>query len=127
MRIEEISTPDYMAGHCHVMALAIHSLYPTWQLKARVGWDDDGEDDDYRVDHVYVVNPQDGSAYDCRGRFGSEEELLGPDLTGGVETQVVDMDQREIDHLVQRGELEPYTAQDISQAAAEFKNAHAGQ
>lgn len=106
---------DYMGGHCHIMALALKKAHPDWQIRAHVGWsdDDEAEDDDYRVDHVYVVAP-DGSAYDSRGRFNSEEELVGPDNTGGVDTQYVDMDLAEIKRLVQRGELKPFTSQDIA-------------
>jgi hypothetical protein len=106
---------DYMGGHCHVMALALKKEHPDWQIRAHIGWsnDDEAEDDDYRVDHVYVVAP-DGSAYDSRGRFASEEQLVGPDTTGGVDTQYVDMDLPEIKRLVRRGELKPFTAQDIA-------------
>jgi len=111
---------DYMAGHCHVMALALKQLHPDWQIRAHIGWDQDAEDDDYRVDHVYVVAP-DGAAYDCRGRFDSEQQLVGADETGGEETQLVDMDQAEIDHLVTRHELKPYTQQQIDTAQDIFK------
>ena len=111
---------DYMAGHCHVMALALKQLHPDWQIRAHIGWDEDAEDDDYRVDHVYVVSP-DGAAYDCRGRFDSEQQLVGADETGGEETQLVNMDQAEIDHLVTRHELKPYTQQQIATAQDIFK------
>ncbi len=109
-------TQDYMAGHCHVMAIALKMLHPDWQIRAHVGWDDDAADDtEYRVDHVYTVAP-DGSAYDCRGRFDSEETLVGQDATGGVETQYADVDLQDIKQLVQRGELKRFTRQDIDSA-----------
>jgi len=105
-----------MAGHCHVMAIALKMLHPDWQIRAHVGWDDDAADDtEYRVDHVYTVAP-DGSAYDCRGRFDSEEACVGQDATGGVETQYADVDLQDIKQLVQRGELKRFTRQDIDSA-----------
>ena len=107
---------DYMAGHCHVMAIALKMLHPAWQIRAHVGWEDDtAEDDEYRVDHVYIVAP-DGSAYDCRGRFDSEEALVGEDVTGGFETQYADFDLADIQQLVQRGELKRFTREDINKA-----------
>jgi GNAT superfamily N-acetyltransferase len=107
---------DYIAGYCHVMALALKKLHPDWKIRAHIGWDEQAEDDnDYRVDHVYAVAP-DGSAYDCRGRFDSEEQLVGPDETGGVETQYVDMNFGNIKQLIQRGELKSFTMQDIEKA-----------
>ena len=109
---------DYMAGHCHVMAIALKMLHPAWQIRAHVGWEDDtAEDDEYRVDHVYIVAP-DGSAYDCRGRFDSEEALVGEDVTGGFETQYADFDLADIEQLVQRGELKRFTREDINKAVA---------
>lgn len=109
---------DYMAGHCHVMAIALKMLHPAWQIRAHVGWEDDtAEDDEYRVDHVYIVAP-DGSAYDCRGRFDSEEALVGEDITGGFETQYADFDLADIEQLVQRGELKRFTREDINKAVA---------
>jgi len=107
---------NYMAGHCHVMAIALKMLHPDWQIRAHVGWEDDtAEDDEYRVDHVYTVAP-DGSAYDCRGRFDSEEALVGEDATGGFETQYADFDLADIEQLVRRGELKRFTRQDIDHA-----------
>lgn len=109
---------DYMAGHCHVMAIALKMLHPAWQIRAHVGWEDDtAEDDEYRVDHVYIVAP-DGSAYDCRGRFDSKEALVGEDVTGGFETQYADFDLADIQQLVQRGELKRFTREDINKAVA---------
>jgi len=109
---------DYMAGHCHVMAIALKMLHPDWQIRAHVGWEDDAaEDNEYRVDHVYIVAP-DGSAYDCRGRFDSEEALVGEDVTGGFETQYADFDLADIEQLVQRGELKRFTREDINKAMA---------
>ena len=107
------TTHNYMAGHCHVMAIALKTLHPEWQMRANVGWDAEAEDDDdYRVDHVYVVAP-DGAAYDSRGCFVSEEALVGDGLTEGVETQCVNFDLADIQRLVQRGELKPFTRQDV--------------
>jgi hypothetical protein len=109
---------DYMAGHCHVMAIALKMLHPDWQIRAHVGWEDDeANDDEYRVDHVYIV-ASDGSAYDCRGRFDSEEALVGEDVTGGFETQYADLDLADIQQLVQRGELKRFTREDINKAVA---------
>jgi hypothetical protein len=109
---------DYMTGHCHVMAIALKMLHPDWQIRAHVGWEDDeAEDDEYRVDHVYIVAP-DGSAYDCRGQFDSEEALVGEDVTGGFETQYADLDLVDIEQLVQRGELKRFTREDINKAMA---------
>jgi len=109
---------DYMAGHCHVMAIALKMLHPDWQIRAHVGWEDDeAEDNDYRVDHVYTVAP-DGSADDCRGQFDSEEALVGEDVTGGFETQYADFDLADIEQLVQRGELKRFTREDINKAVA---------
>jgi hypothetical protein len=114
---------DYMAGHCHVMALALKQLHPDWQIRAHIGWDEEDEDDDeyedeHRVDHIYIVAP-DESAYDCRGKFNNEQELVGPDETGGAETQFVDYSIADIKNDVRRGELKPFTKQDI-QKAIEF-------
>ena len=113
---------DYMHGHCHVIAIALQRLHPDWQLRAHIGWDEEAEDEEeYRVDHVYIVAP-DGTAYDCRGKFANEQELVGPDETGGVETQFVDMDIQEINNLVQRGELKKFTKQDIQRATDFVQN-----
>jgi len=107
---------DYMTGHCHVMALAYKVLHPDWQLKAHIGWEEDAEDDeDYRVDHIYIVAP-DGSAYDCRGRFNNEEELVGDHETGGVETQYVGYSLEDIKADIARGELKNFTKQDVQKA-----------
>ena len=107
---------DYMSGHCHVMALAYLTLHPDWQLRAHIGWDEDAEsDEDYRVDHVYVVAP-DGSAYDCRGRFDSESALVGPDETGGVETQFTDYGLDDLKSDVARGELKSFSRADVKRA-----------
>ena len=109
---------DYMAGHCHVMAIALKMLHPAWQIRAHVGWEDEeAEDDEYRVDHVYIVAP-DGTAYDCRGQFPDEESLVGEDVTGGFETQYADFDLADIQQLVQRGELQRFTREDINKAMA---------
>lgn len=114
--IDETSGHDYMAGHCHVMALALKQLHPDWQIRAHVGWDEDADDDDnYRVDHVYIIAP-DGSAYDCRGRFDNEESLVGPDTTGGIETQFVDYSLAHIKQDIQRGELRAFSRRDLLQA-----------
>jgi hypothetical protein len=110
-----------MAGHCHVMALALKRIHPDWQLRAHIGWDEDAEDDDdYRVDHIYVVAP-DGTAYDCRGRFDSEQQLVGPNEVGVEDTQFVDMDWAEIKRLIQRGELKPFDMQDVERATSVAK------
>jgi hypothetical protein len=107
---------DYMAGHCHVMAVALKQLHPDWQIRAHVGWDEEAEDDsDYRIDHVYIVAP-DGTAYDCRGRFDNEQELVGPDETGGVETQFVDYSMADLKADVARGELRPFSRDDLANA-----------
>ena len=112
---------DYMSGHCHVMALAYKTLHPDWQLRAHIGWDEDAEDDsDYRIDHVYIVAP-DGSAYDCRGRFDNEQELIGPDETGGVETQIIDYSMDDLKADIARKELKSFTKQDV-QNAIDFIN-----
>jgi len=110
----------YMYGHCHVMALALKQLHPDWQIRAHIGWDEEEQDDDeyedeHRVDHIYIVAP-DGSAYDCRGKFNNEQELVGPDETGGAETQFVDYSIADIKNDVRRGELKSFTKQDILKA-----------
>jgi hypothetical protein len=98
------------------MAIALKMLHPDWQIRAHVGWEDEeAEDDEYRVDHVYTVAP-DGTAYDCRGQFPNEESLVGEDVTGGFETQYADFDLADIEQLVQRGELKRFTRQDIDHA-----------
>ena len=107
---------DYMAGHCHVMALALKQLHPDWKIRAHIGWEEESEDDeDYRIDHVYIVAP-DGSAYDCRGKFSNEQELVGPDETGGVETQLVNYSLANLKADVKRGELKKFTKDDILKA-----------
>jgi hypothetical protein len=107
---------DFMAGHCHVMAVALKQLHPDWQIRAHVGYDDDAADDtEYRVDHVYTVAP-DGTAYDCRGRFDNEQQLVGPDTTGGVDTQYVNFGPEEIKQAMLRGELKRFTKQDLANA-----------
>lgn len=117
-----VESPDYMAGHCHVMALALKQLHPDWQIRAHIGWDEEAEDDeDYRIDHVYIVSP-DGSAHDCRGQFKSEQELVGPDQTGGVETQFIDYSLNDINADVNRGELKPFSKQDIERAMTFINN-----
>jgi len=114
--LSEQQHQDYMAGHCHVMAIALKLLHPDWQIRAHIGWDDDeAEDHEYRVDHVYIVAP-DGSAYDCRGRFDNEDQLVGPDTTGGIDTQYVDLEVTDIKQLIARGELKQFTKQDIVHA-----------
>jgi hypothetical protein len=107
---------DYMQGHCHVMALALASLNPSWRLRAHIGWEEDAEsDEDYVIDHVYAV-AEDGTAWDCRGQFPTEQALVGPDETGGVETQFVDFDAEDIRSAVSRGLLKPYTPKDVDSA-----------
>ena len=115
--IAEQESNPYMSGHCHVMALALKTLHPTWQIRVHVGWDSDAEDDsDYRVDHVYIVDPDTGAAYDCRGQFANEQELVGRNTTGGVETQFVDYDLADIQHDIQRGELKRFNKEDLVKA-----------
>ena len=112
----EARSHDFMAGHCHVMAIALKQLHPDWQIRAHVGYDDDEADDtEYRVDHVYTVAP-DGTAYDCRGRFDNEQQLVGPDTTGGVDTQYVNFGPEEIKQAMLRGELKRFTKQDLANA-----------
>ena len=114
---------DWYSGHCHVMAIALNTLHPEWQMRAHVGWDAEAsDDDDYRVDHLYLVAP-DGTAYYSRGCFVSEEALVGDVLTEGVETQCVDFDLADIQRLVQRGELKPFTRQDVDTTIAGFGEA----
>jgi GNAT superfamily N-acetyltransferase len=114
--VSEVKGHDFMAGHCHVMALALKQLHPDWQIRAHVGYDDDAADDtEYRVDHVYTVAP-DGTAYDCRGRFDNEQQLVGPDTTGGVDTQYVNFGPEEIKQAMLRGELKRFTKQDLANA-----------
>ena len=97
------------------MALALKMKHPNWQLRAHVGWEEEAEnDDDYRIDHVYIVAP-DGSAYDCRGKFASEQELVGPNETG-IETQFVDYTLDDMQADVARGELKSFTKQDLKNA-----------
>lgn len=113
---EGLQSHDFMAGHCHVMALALKQLHPDWQIRAHIGYDDDEADDtEYRVDHVYTVAP-DGTAYDCRGKFDNEEQLVGPDTTGGVDTQYVDFGPEEIKQAMLRGELKRFSKQDLDNA-----------
>jgi predicted chitinase/pyrimidine deaminase RibD-like protein len=116
----ESQSHDYMAGHCHVMAMALKQLYPDWQIRARIGWGDDGEDEDYLVDHVYIVSP-DGAAYDCRGRFENEQELVGPDETGSEETQLINYSLADIKADIARGELKKVSKQDINNATEFFQ------
>jgi hypothetical protein len=112
----EARSHDFMAGHCHVMALALKQLHPDWQIRAHVGYDDDEADDaEYRVDHVYTVAP-DGTAYDCRGKFSNEQQLVGPDTTGGVDTQYVNFGPEEIKQAMLRGELKRFSKQDLANA-----------
>ena len=114
--VTEGKSHDFMAGHCHVMAIALKQLHPDWQIRAHVGYDDDEADDtEYRVDHVYTVAP-DGTAYDCRGRFDNEQQLVGPDTTGGVDTQYVNFGPEEIKQAMLRGELKRFTKQDLANA-----------
>ena len=111
----EAKSADYMAGHCHVMAMALKQLHPDWQIRARIGWEDDSDDDEYLVDHVYIVAP-DGAAYDCRGRFENEQALIGPDETNVAETQLVDYSLTDIESDIARGELKKVSTQDIAHA-----------
>ena len=112
----EVKGHDFMAGHCHVMALALKQLHPDWQIRAHVGYDDDEADDaEYRVDHVYTVAP-DGTAYDCRGKFSNEQQLVGPDTTGGVDTQYVNFGPEEIKQAMLRGELKRFSKHDLDNA-----------
>ena len=53
-----------------------------------------------------------------RGRFDSEQELVGPDETGGAETQFVDYDITRVRADVARGELRPFGRRDLEQARA---------
>lgn len=119
MLVREILTEshNYLSGQCHVMAFAIKKLHPDWKLKARIGWDEDSEEDEnYRVDHIYVVDPSTNKAYDCRGEFPTEEELIGPDETGAVETQIIPITFKDINYLIRKGELSPFTSVDLNKA-----------
>lgn len=105
---------NYMEGYCHVYALALFDAMggPEWRIRARIGWDEeDAEDEeDYRVDHVYVVAP-DGSAYDCRGRFPTEDDLLASHDPPG-ETELLDYPEWAIRLDVKRGKLKPFDKAD---------------
>ena len=123
MRINEIQQRpklNYMRGHCHVMAIALKKLHPDWTIRARIGWDDDAEYDwDFKIDHVYAVAP-DGSAYDARGRYDNETELLNaPDPDDEIPyvppdgTEIIDFDLEDIQDAIARKVLLPYTSQDV--------------
>ena len=110
-----LESQSYMAGHCHVMAIALKMQHPNWQIRAHIGWEEEAEDeDDYRIDHIYIVAP-DGSAYDCRGKFNNETELVGPNETG-VETQYIDYSLDDMKADVLRGELKSFNSRDIDRA-----------
>jgi hypothetical protein len=114
--MDKIEGFDFMAGHCHVLALALKHLNPDWQIRAHIGYDDDeANDTEYRVDHVYTVAPN-GTAYDYRGKFDNEEQLVGPDETNGVDTQYVNFGPEEIEQAMMRGELKRFSKQDLDNA-----------
>ena len=113
---------NYTRGYCHVMALAMKRLCPCFTVKARIGWDEGDDARAYAVDHVYVVDPSTGKAYDSRGVFPDETVLLRVlwRETGGLwlfpEQQIVEFSAEEIKRCVKRGELKKYTDADIRQA-----------
>lgn len=81
----------------------------------------DAEDEsDYIVDHVWVVDPTTQRAYDVRGSFENEQELL--DWDDGYDYEVVDFDERLIRENVKRLELKPYSRADIQAAMAALSN-----
>ena len=96
----------FMMGHCHVYALALQALHPDWVLHAHIGWEEDAEDDsEYRIDHVFIVDPATGKAYDVRGEFADAQALLD-DWRGPVsDTQIVPYTVADMRADMERGEL----------------------
>jgi hypothetical protein len=96
----------FMGGHCHVYALALQTLHPDWVMYAHIGWEEDAEDDsDYRIDHVFMVDPATGKAYDVRGEFADTRALIG-NWSGPVdETQIMPYTVEDMKADMERGEL----------------------
>jgi hypothetical protein len=88
-------------------------------VRAHIGWDDDAVyDEEYNVDHVYVID-ENNMAYDCRGRFNDEESLVG-DCYQVNQTNLVDFSAEDIDDAIAAGKLKPYDIAMIKQAQSEW-------
>jgi hypothetical protein len=75
-------------------------------MYAHIGWEDDAdEDSDYRIDHVFMVNPATGKAYDVRGEF-ADAGLLISDWCGPIsDAEIVPYAIEDLKDDMARGEL----------------------
>lgn len=75
----ELIQSFFTQGRCHIYAMALQSLNPELILHVSIGYDEDEEEyneDEYFIDHVYCVDYITGKAYDATGEYNSEEDLL---------------------------------------------------
>jgi len=63
--------PDYMAGKCHVYAIALHRTYG-YRFLVLIDRSERYKGGIPAVHHIYAVDT-DGHAYDCRGRHDATE------------------------------------------------------
>jgi hypothetical protein len=108
------SKKDYLNGYCHVYALAIIKNNPKWKIRLAVSWDKDAEeDDDYVIEHVYVIDPKTNKAYDSRGEYQNEQELIDADGMFSVE-DTYDYTLKMLNADVETGKLKKYTDKDVN-------------
>lgn len=79
----DIATMLYTQGRCHIYAAAIIQTNPdyTLHISYRTAPDNEWEGrhfnpDETNIHHVYVINPENGKAYDAYGQHNTETDLL---------------------------------------------------
>ena len=114
---DRLSKPDdekWVSGYCHEYAIMLQRANPKLKLRIARGWEYDAiDDDDFFVEHVWVVDEL-GRATDGTGTYESEQELSkywgGVDFSqfDGDAYQIDDADENWIKELVESGELKQF-------------------
>jgi hypothetical protein len=106
--LNRLAVKAYTNGWCHVASIALQKLYGG-TIVADVFFNDDAEsDDDFHVNHLAVRKPS-GEWIDATGHL----DHFGDSLDN---SEVWEVDGEWIDEQVMRGELKPYTKQDVDDA-----------
>ena len=114
----------FMIKYSHLLALAILHYRPHFKLRARVGWRSEGDDEFLVIDHIYTVGPS-GKAYDARGRFDNEKQLLNwywrPEYTVA---KIIDLTVNEIHSMIQSSLLKGFDDSQFETAKAYIEKAN---
>lgn len=113
---------EYMAGQCHVFAIAAHRR-TAWPIMAAMAVDEDAEAQ-FRgygdVVHLFVVDSE-GCRFDA---FGTGEEPADYASAKGIElgqpVEVIDIDEAGIAELVGMGWLREFNQEDIIRAGEDL-------